>query len=657
MSLHPLVYRGVPAVSPLLRKAFHASLAGLFGSALLTGCAGNYNPTASSTTTPVPAEAGSLHGNIHGGQQTVSGAHVYLFSASAAGYGAASTSLLSTAQPGVSSDTTGGYVTSAADGSFSISGDYACTPGTQVYAVVRGGNPGLAAGVNNGSLALMAALGTCPATGNLAASMPTIAINEVTTAASVYALRPFMTDITHVATGNSPAAIAGMANAFATVANLVDLSTGTALTTTPVSNGSNGTVATANLNMLANLLASCVDTDGTTPACAQLFASATAGTTTPTDTVTAMLNIANAPAVNVAALYALSLPQKPFAPALTVQPTDLTLSVAFHGGAINNSRIPAVDAAGNIWIPNQTGDTISVMSPLGSFVSGTSGYSVDGFLHQSPQQIAFDSNGDAVVSDYGQSGETVLGSSGAQMTSATGFNAVGFNSGDSTSGVAVDAANHVWLLDAASNMLGEFGTNGTAIAANAFGTGLLTSPTGVAIDSTGNVLVTDSGTSSVVRFNSTGAPALFSATQSAAVTGGGLHAPTSIALDHNDNIWVANVNSTLSEFDKYGNNLAGAGFTGGGLSEPLWIAVDGAGSVWVTNALGNSISHFDATGHAISPSSGYVLPGVAIGLAIDPAGSVWVTSNNAAGSSVVEFVGAATPVATPLAQGHAGVRP
>jgi hypothetical protein len=79
-------------------------------------------------------------------------------------------------------------VTSAADGSFTITNDYTCpTPGSLVYLTASGGNPGV--GSNNSAIMLAAALGPC---GSLT-SGTFISINEVTTAAAAVALGQFFT--------------------------------------------------------------------------------------------------------------------------------------------------------------------------------------------------------------------------------------------------------------------------------------------------------------------------------------------------------------------------------------------------------------------------------------------------------------------------------
>jgi hypothetical protein len=59
-----------------------------------------------------------VKGLVHGGQQPVTGAQVYLYATGITGYGAASSSLLTTP---------GGYVTNDANGDFDITNDYICS--------------------------------------------------------------------------------------------------------------------------------------------------------------------------------------------------------------------------------------------------------------------------------------------------------------------------------------------------------------------------------------------------------------------------------------------------------------------------------------------------------------------------------------------------
>jgi secreted PhoX family phosphatase len=124
-------------------------------------------------------------------------------------------------------------------------------------------------------------------------------------------------------------------------------------------------------------------------------------------------------------------------------------------------------------------------------------------------------------------------------------------------------------------------------------------------------------------------------------------------------VWATNRggDGSISEFTSSGQAVSGAGgYSGGGVSGPYGIAIDGAGNVWTANngGNGNSISEFNPSGTAISGDNGYVSGGLLepYGIAIDGSGNVWVASDNTSGP-LTEFVGAATPVVTPIAEGVA----
>lgn len=110
-------------------------------------------------------------------------------------------------------------------------------------------------------------------------------------------------------------------------------------------------------------------------------------------------------------------------------------------------------------------------------------------------------------------------------------------------------------------------------------------------------------------------------------------------------------------------------FTGGGLTIPWGIAVDGNNNVWVANFAGKRLSQFCgvdpskcpagfATGQAISPDvTGYGFDGLTrnTGVAVDPSGNVWLCNNwkevpiqaNPGGYEMVAYVGVAGPVTRP----------
>jgi streptogramin lyase len=98
----------------------------------------------------------------------------------------------------------------------------------------------------------------------------------------------------------------------------------------------------------------------------------------------------------------------------------------------------------------------------------------------------------------------------------------------------------------------------------------------------------------------------------------------------------------------------GSPTTGGGIVHPNGLAVDGAGNVWVANYRGASISELAGAnaispGTPISPSTGFgsdASLSAPFSIAVDASGNVWVS--NQGSNAVTEFLGAATPVKTPV---------
>ena len=118
-----------------------------------------------------------------------------------------------------------------------------------------------------------------------------------------------------------------------------------------------------------------------------------------------------------------------------------------------------------------------------------------------------------------------------------------------------------------------------------------------------------------------------------------------------------------------GTPSAGSPYTGGGLYMPWGIAVDGNDNVFVANFNGKRLSHLCGanpsncppgfnTGDPISPDDGYTFDGLVrnTGVQIDPSGNVWLANNweivplptNPGGHQMVVFIGLAAPVKTPL---------
>ena len=265
-----------------------------------------------STNSPLRSTSGAaakgISGSIHGGQQPISGVSLQLYTVGTSGDGSAATPLLTSS------------VLSDANGDFNITGLYTCPSATApVYIAGTGGSP--APGITNPQIALMAAIGPC---GSLSAST-FLNINEITTVAAVYALAPFMSSLSAIGSGSSDAP--ALASAFTYAGYFANTSTGE----TPGLNlPPNYAVPIAQINTIADLLAACINSpggvSGDTSICGTFFAlTLPPGAPASTNAVAALLDLANNPTLNTAALYNLIPPVSPFQPTQPIVPPDLAL--------------------------------------------------------------------------------------------------------------------------------------------------------------------------------------------------------------------------------------------------------------------------------------------------------------------------------------------
>jgi hypothetical protein len=245
-------------------------------------------------------------------------------------------------------------------------------------------------------------------------------------------------------------------------------------------------------------------------------------------------------------------------------------------------------------------------------------------------------------------------------------------------GTVSDQNGNIWIANCGSDSVTQF-PNGNPENRNFSGIGL-SGPFGTAIDAEGNAWITGNSSDSVVALAVDGTPLTGSP-----FTGGGLSAPLGIAVDSLDNVWVANsggvpIGSVLcgtprtpggtpsvTEIGRDGRRMRS--FTGGGQTTPWGIAVDGNDNIWVANFAGQRLTELCGarpsncpprhdTGDAISPATGYSFDGLTrnTGVAIDPSGNVWLANNwlnvpfqtNPGGHELVVFIGLAAPVKAPL---------
>ena len=199
--------------------------------------------------------------------------------------------------------------------------------------------------------------------------------------------------------------------------------------------------------------------------------------------------------------------------------------------------------------------------------------------------------------------------------------------------MAIDALGNVWIpsISAGQYNVVELSSNGTVVSGSGGYTGGgLTAPTSIAIDAEGNGWVPGSG--NVVKFSNSGT--VLSGANG--FTGGGLNNPFAIALDGQGNAWVSDQGSkSVIKLDNNGGILSGAsGFQTGSTRTPSGVAIDRAGNAWVGND-DNTVTEFSSSGTLLSGSTGYPMGYGGVnstpGVAIDASGNAWLNAQMSTG--------------------------
>jgi len=640
-------------------------------------------------------------GRVYAGATPISGANVQLMTAGSNGYGSDGTNLLGSA-----------IVTTASNGSFSITGDYTCpTSSTLVSLTASGGKA--SGGSNNSAIVLVTPLGVC---GNLSSSSSFV-LNEVTTAAAAFALGQYFTtsygssSIDSFGAPNGIQSHNGLVNAFALVNNLVNVATGSVQTSvTLTGSGSLGSITAtpefAKLSTIANILDACAASSGSgsTPCVTLMPDVATTSGTLPSDVLQAAVymslnptsNNSNGSAANLSALYALQTSSSPFA-GLTVKPADWTLGIQYVGSPTTNLVEPiklAIDSAGNLWVAGNASSgtytgALSEISPTGTPMVFLTAFGSQS-LSQNIKDIAVDLSGNVWFS-------AVTGPGGGyyQYNPSTSTGGYYLNS-RTPYGIAVDASNNVYFsqesTSAAFTLLGF--PNGTTLSSSGSTTGVpayefpiagstpgtagtsntFVNPEALAFDINGNLWMSSSSgqptSTQIVELSNLNTTACVGAasypcslatsailnTYTGTSSGiGSMSEPWGLTTGAAGSVWTVNAASGANSISNVTSPTAGTNYTVG-LNGPRFIALDGAANVWVSNNSTSSVSEFSSNGILLSPGSpaGFVHSGIdhGYGIAIDPSGNVWVASQGSATTpSLEEIVGAAAPAITPIAMG------
>lgn len=580
----------------------------------LSGCAGiGVGPATVPVTTTIAA--GKVNGTVFGGQQPVVGASIQLYTMNPTTLRGAATALLAP-----------GAVTTGGDGGFHVTVPFTCPTGDYMYIVVTGGDAG--GGANTG-LAMMAGLGPC------GGSYAKVTINELTTVGSVYALAPYMQGYASAGyNGGTVAGLTGVSNAFTMMNSLVNVPAGTV----PGASAPAGAAMPTNqINVLADIVAACVNSATGSSNCGTLFSNARddLGNAT-TDTIGAAIAMVRHPQQNVPTLFGLVAGQPPYPTGVTQAPADFTGTIKLTGGSLATPYGVAIDATGNAWVTNETGTAVSEFSPTGAALAGSSGVTLNG-----AQGLTIDPAGNVWVANTGGNNLIEIGGTGAYVRT------VNSDFLSAPVDVAADARNNIWAanflpISGPAYLVSVFtatGANQTQFNTN------LNAPSALAVDPSGNVWVSNSGSGTLSKYSKT-----FSLVGSG-YTDSALQGPAGIAFDAGGSAWVAGQGGPeLSGFTAAGNGVASGpvyNANGASLAQPTGVAVDGAGSIWVTNSVSSGyLSEFAAgTGAPVATAQTLGSLNAPVQVAVDPSGNVWTA--NSGDSSVTIFLGLAAPTVTP----------
>jgi len=531
-----------------------------------------------------------------------------------------------------------------------------------VYAVAAGGR--------TPARSALRLLAVAPPTG----SPRRLVVNELTTVAATYALARFLRGDRLV--GPSP----GLPNAALTVASLVRPASGTVAAA--IANPPNGTV-TASLTTfrtLAAVLGGC--TRGTQRSCRALFrVAAPPRGPRPADTLAAIHDVALNPASDVRRIFALR--KSPvYRPQLGRPPSSWVLTLKHTDAPFDGPGRMAFDSRGNIWVTNnfeppgtEAGSYAISLDPAGRPLHGDDGAVSGGGILGNWWGIAVDQRDRVWLSNFtgddpeefdspnfvGGEEASLFTSAGRALSPESGIVAGELRA---PQGIAVDQRGNVWIANHGDESVTMYPEGDWSRAQTIRGGGLY-NPFAIAVDAKGNAWV-DNGSldpsrkGSLTKITPEGRPiGPFEVNR--------MRSPQGMAIDSAGNIWVASLEDSNVTWLGPDGRVKGQ-FRAPSVQGAWSVAIDGDDNVWVASFIGRKVTLLCGrivancppgaeTGDPISPRRrGFTNGGLQhiTAVQVDQSGNVWAANNwekispTVGGDGLVQFIGAAPPVKTPL---------
>ena len=336
----------------------------------------------------------------------------------------------------------------------------------------------------------------------------------------------------------------------------------------------------------------------------------------------------------------------------------------------------AVDAAGSIWVAEQTNSDIRKISPEGlvSTLAGSAWQigSTDGqgslATFEFPYGVAVARNGDVYTADTGNQIIRKVTPSGVATTVAGTAHEWGTDDGlcgaakfSNPYGIAIDGSGNAYVADTSNNTIRKVTPNGlvstlAGVAGQAgaddgpAGAAKFNTPYAIAVDGSGNLFVADTDNNAIRKITPEGLVSTL-----AGATGSGTPAsfagPSGVAVDGNGNVYVADTwDHLICKITPQGSIITLAGkmrergsADGHGASAsfnfPQGLAVDETGNVFVADTENHAIRKITPDGMVSTiagvAGQGTFVPGTfpghlvfPTGIALTPDGDLIVTCNN-----------------------------
>ena len=270
------------------------------------------------------------------------------------------------------------------------------------------------------------------------------------------------------------------------------------------------------------------------------------------------------------------------------------LGINFTGSGLYEPNSVAIDAAGNAWISNNFGNSVTELSSSGAVLSGSGGFTGGGLSQ--PGSIAIDESGNAWVTSASSGGSVVkFSSSGSILSGSTGYTAGGISTPRQ---VAIDGAGDAWVTCGGDAVV-KLSSAGVPLSGTSGLQELSDSSGRMRLRLTPRVLPGSRPSQAITTIFKLSNSGSFLSRAGGYPASEVADAP-SLAIDASGYVWAVGAQNNVTKISPSGTSLLEVTEDGAGS-----VAIDGAGNAWVTSVSNTVVSGVSNSGSAISGTSGY----------------------------------------------------